>query len=239
MSPNYVCLHLAPSGVEHVDTRAGRSRARDQPATPIRARNSTATTRQPTALRPIRKSRHEPHTAARSSKRTHSRAQDHARTLAQSRARALRRGERAAIGEYTARRAAEAPRERGEGGMAACGGMEGEHAPLGERAGVERRVVAPRRACCERERGCDGATRSVRSAGSGRGRGRRAARRVRGVASAPGMRGERAGQVSGRMERNRGKSSLGSVRVRAVGWLAHLWQRAHEACTGDAPTTLH
>ena len=166
-------------------------------------------------------------------------AQDQARTLAQSRARALRRGERAAIGEYTARRAAEAPRERGEGGMAACGGMEGEHAPLGERAGVERRVVAPRRACCERERGCDGATRSVRSAGSSRGRGRRAAKRVRGVASAPGMRGERAGQVSGRMERNRGKSSLGSVRVRAVGWLAHLWQRAHEACTGDAPTTLH
>ena len=167
------------------------------------------------------------------------RAHDHARTLAQSRARALRRGERAAVGEYTARRAAEAPRERGEGGMAACGGMEGEHAPVGERAGVERRVVAPRRACCERERGCDGATRSVRSAGSSRGRGRRAAKRVRGVASAPGMRGERAGQVSGRMERNRGKSSLGSVRVRAVGARAHLWQQAHEACNEDAPTLLH
>lgn len=239
MSPNYVCLHLAPSGVDNVDTRAGRSRARDPPATPIRARNSTATTRQPTALRSTGKPRHKPHTVVRNSRRTHSGAQNHARTLAQSRARALRRGERAAVGEYTARRAAEAPRERGEGGMAACGGMEGEHAPLGERAGVERRVVAPRRACCERERGCDGATRSVRSAGSSRGRGRRAARRVRGVAFAPGMRGERAGQVSGRMERNRGKSSLGSVRVRAVGRLAHLCQRPWRACDGGAATTLH
>ena len=101
--------------------------------------------------------------------------------------------------------------------MAACGGMEGEHAPLGERAGVERRVVAPRRACCERERGCDGQTRSARRAGSSRGRGRRAARRVRGVAFAPRMRGERASQVSGRMQRDQEISSLGSVRVRAVG----------------------
>ena len=184
-------------------------------------RATRATAPRPRANRPHsappanRATRRIPSYAARDART--GRAQDHARTLAQSRARALRRGERAAVGEFTARRAAEAPRERGEGGMAACGGMEGEHAPLGERAGVERRVVAPRRACCERERGCDGATRSVRSAGSSRGRGRRAAKRVRGVASAPGMRGERAGQVSGRMERNRGKSSLGSVRVRAVG----------------------
>ena len=46
------------------------ARATNQRHRYIRARNSTATTRQPTALRPIRKSRHEPHTAARSSKRT-------------------------------------------------------------------------------------------------------------------------------------------------------------------------
>ena len=213
-------------------------------ATHQRHRYGRATASRPRANRPHsappanRATRRIPSYAARDA-RTVGGAQDHARTLAQSRARALRRGERAAVGEYTVRRAAEAPRERGEGGMAACGGMEGEHAPLGERAGVERCVVAPRRACCERERGCDGPTRSVRSAGSGRGRGRRAARRVRGVASAPGMRGERAGQVSGRMERNRGKSSLGSVRVRAVGARAHLCQRPWRACDGGAPTTLH
>ena len=41
----------------------------------LRARNSTATTRQPTALRSTGKPRHKPHTVVRNSRRTHSRAQ--------------------------------------------------------------------------------------------------------------------------------------------------------------------